>query len=317
MVDYFETLTSGLSVNSFDTEGYLPPPLSNPHISSELRDGLIAFSFFGLLSVITTFCVLVLIVYGIISQRHDRGRTLIHNQLLTLIANLFIADMLEALAGCISLHWLRLGKMLAPTAACSIQAILLHMGILSNGLFVLAIAVITWVHVVWRETLRRWLFYSIIGGIWAFALILSFEGLIRSPHDFFASIGPCCWISPLHRNQAIWLLCLWVFGTQTLTILIYTHIFFNLRTQVNHSDARFAATSRSERGTHDALRNLAVFPIIFLATSLPLCIAMTMGVAKQYVPLTFEIVAGIMVSWSGWIDCILYTLTRKKLFFGD
>ena len=42
-----------------------------------------------------------------------------------------------------------------------------------------------------------------------------------------------------------------------------------------------------------------------------------MAVAKRPYPLNFEVAAGVMVTSTGWIDCILYTLTRKNLFFGD
>ena len=171
--------------------GYLPPPLSNFQMSESLKEGLAAASFFSIVSALSTFFVLHFILYGIVSQNHAQRNNLIHNGPLILIANLFIADFFEALAGCISLHWLRIEQILAPTIACSVQAILLHVGVVCNGFFVLAIAVLTWLRIVRRTAVERWYFLLVVCGIWLLGLVLAFDGLVRHPRDFFAAVGSC------------------------------------------------------------------------------------------------------------------------------
>ena len=121
----------------------------------------------------------------------------------------------------------------------------------------------------------------------------------------------------MYMAHLIYLACIWVFGSQAITVFIYAHIFINLRGQIKESDTFLTATPRSIKETRDVLRNLVLFPLVYLVMTLPLLVAMLMALDGQYVPLNFELVAGVLISCTGWIDCLLYTLTRKKLFFGD
>ena len=121
----------------------------------------------------------------------------------------------------------------------------------------------------------------------------------------------------MHKVDFLWLHCIWVFGSQALTVVTYAHMFYSLRKHVKNTETLLATAPRTEKDTHQALWNLIVFPVVYIIMTLPLCIAMMMFVTGQYVSIGFEVAAGIMVDLTGTTDCILYPLTRKQLFWGN
>ena len=145
--------------------------------------------FFATLSVICTLTVLYFIFRGMVVQQRNRRQKLTHNQPLILIANLLIADLLEAVSACLDFYWLHLGQMLAPSAICSAQALLLQIGIMCNGFFILAIAIITWMRILRRASLSRGQFFTLIAAIWIIGIIVAFAGFMKHPGGFYTSIG--------------------------------------------------------------------------------------------------------------------------------
>ncbi|KAI9708726.1 MAG: hypothetical protein M1820_003681 [Bogoriella megaspora] len=295
-------------------DGYLPYPYSLPRLTPWILHGLKALTFFAFLSIISTVVVLGFILHRVIKFRDDQSKDISRHQPVILIINLLVADLFQALAAAISLHWIHQGSIMAPSHSCTTQGLLLQLGVVSSGLWVLAIAVVTWLRVVRRKSLGQRTFYWAVGGIWLVGIILTFAGLMAHPW-FFASIGPSCWISLEYRIHSVYLLTLWVFLAELLTVGIYGFVFFRLRKQLNTSGATLVATTQSEKNTTKSLRNLVLFPVVYIALTLPLCVAMALGTAGRAISETYAIIAGVLATSTGWVDCILYTFTRKQLFY--
>jgi hypothetical protein len=116
-----------------------------------------------------------------------------YNQYVILIYNLLLADLQQAIAFVMSFHWLRINKILAPTAPCFIQAWFLQIGDVSSGFFVLAIAIHTWLGVVkGYKVPYKWFIVSILG-LWAFAVVLTVLGPAMHRDHYFGRAGG--WVS--------------------------------------------------------------------------------------------------------------------------
>lgn len=174
-------------------ERYFQYPDSLDPLTPVLRKGLISVAIAAVLSLVSVSALLVFITHRLISWRKHYKQYVGYNQYVILIYNLLIADFQQALAFSISLHWLRLDKIVAPTAACFIQAWFLHIGDIASGFFVLAIAIHTWMGVVKGFKLRYSTFVACIVTIWLLALLLTVIGPALHKDRFFTRAGG--WVS--------------------------------------------------------------------------------------------------------------------------
>jgi hypothetical protein len=157
------------------------------------RTGLTAVSIFAMMSLISVTVLLIFITHRLISWRKHYREYVGYNQYIILIYNLLLADLQQAIAFAMSFHWLRINKIVAPTAPCFLQAWFLQIGDVASGFFVLAIAIHTWLGVVkGYKVPYRWFIVSILG-LWAFALVLTVLGPAIYQERYFARAGG--WVS--------------------------------------------------------------------------------------------------------------------------
>lgn len=172
---------------------YYPYPYSLDPLPSDLRYGLIALGVLGLMSAISTFSLLCWITYRFISWRKYYRSYVGYNQYIVLIYNLLLADLIQAMSFVLAFHWYRLQKIVAPTPACFAQGFLIHLGDVASGLFVLSIAIHTWITVVRG---RKITFNQLLAAIitcWVFALFLTVFGPANWGQRFFTRAG--AWVT--------------------------------------------------------------------------------------------------------------------------
>jgi hypothetical protein len=197
---------------------YFAYPNSLDPMTETFQKGLIPLVIFAMASLISVFALLCYITWRLIGWRKSYREYVGGNQYILLIFNLLIADLQQSIAFVITFHWLRLEKILAPTAPCFVQAWFLHIGDVSSGFFVLAIAVHTWlgnylhsmpfivhtdkvVGVVKGYRMRYGWLIVLIVGIWCFAVLLTVLGPALHGNRFFARAGG--WVSspvPTHLS---------------------------------------------------------------------------------------------------------------------
>lgn len=172
---------------------YFPYPNSLDPLPPVYREGLIPVTIFAMMSLISVTALLIFITHRLVSWRKHYREYVGYNQYVILIYNLLLADLQQAIAFVMSFHWLRINKILAPTAPCFLQAWFLQIGDVSSGFFVLAIAIHTWLGVVkGYKVPYRWFIVSILG-LWAFALTLTILGPAMYQSRFFGRAGG--WVS--------------------------------------------------------------------------------------------------------------------------
>lgn len=194
--------------------------------------GLIPVSLFAMMSLLSVTALLVFITHRLISWRRHYRQYVGYNQYVILIYNLLLADLQQSIAFSISFHWLRIGKIVAPTAPCFIQGWFLNIGDVASGFFVLAIAIHTWLGVVKGYKMPYVWFVVCILGVWLAALVLTLIGPIMHRETFFARAGSWCWIATKYQNERLWLHYLWIFIVEFGTIAIYGHVFIHLRGRI-------------------------------------------------------------------------------------
>jgi hypothetical protein len=137
-----------------------------------VRKGLVAIILIASLSAVTTFALLILLTYRMITWRSHYSRYLGYNQYIILIYQLILADLQHALGYLISVKWLMEDRMTADSWTCFGQGMWLQLANPGSGLFVLAIAVHTYLAVMLNRKLSHRAFVACIISIWAFMVAM-------------------------------------------------------------------------------------------------------------------------------------------------
>lgn len=199
-------MASSLESRSLEKRLFQYPRSMDP-LSHVYRAGLVSISLFAMMSLISVTVLLVFITHRLVSWRKHYKEYVGYNQYVILIYNLLLADLQQSIAFSISFHWLRIGSIEAPTAACFIQAWFLHIGDVASGFFVLAIAIHTWMGVVKGYKIPYMWFVVSVLGIWFVALFLTVLGPALYQGRFFGRAGGWCWVSAEFQNERLWLHC--------------------------------------------------------------------------------------------------------------
>lgn len=120
-----------------------------------------------------------------------------------------------------------------------------------------------------------------------------------------------CWVNDQYTNIRLYAHYLWIFIAELGSVLIYTSIFFVLVARVRSG---YYAEEVAKRAKSVAML-MAIYPAVYVVCTLPLASARTAAMAGRDVSLTHLVIAGAMITSNGWLDVLLYSLTRKILIF--
>ncbi|KAL1979848.1 hypothetical protein VTN96DRAFT_5056 [Rasamsonia emersonii] len=286
-----------------------PSPLSEIE-----RRGLIAISVLAVISSIATFSLLCFISYRLISwSGGNYKRYLGDNQYVLLIYNLLLADLQQSLAFLICAYWIVHDAIRAHTPACFLQGLWLQVGDPGSGLFVLAIAVHTFILVrSGRKPEHRW-FLTAVGGVWLFLAVLVIVPLASHGTGVFVPSGAWCWINESYESDRLWTHYLWIFLAEFGTLLLYTIMFINLRRQMAASTILGSLHAENLRRLRRVVSYMVIYPLAYVVLSLPLA-AGRMATARGSTPsIAYFCMSGAMMTSSGFVDAIMYTFTRQNL----
>ncbi|OAX81034.1 hypothetical protein ACJ72_04628 [Emergomyces africanus] len=286
-------------------------------IPHENRIGMIVLFTCSLMSVMATGSLLVWLTYRLVYWRRFYTRYPGHNQFVVLIFNLLLADLHQATANMVSPYWLHMDKMSAYSPLCFAQGWLFNFGNISSALFVLTIAAHTFANVVTRKTLRHEVFVGCVIALWIFCVILTLLAPVLRGRYIFAPTGAWCWISNEFRNERLYLHYLWIFIAQIGIIIIYPTLYFIIR--------RRLAASKEFRGINDSsrpkfnkvLKTMILYPIAYIALSLPIAAGRTALMNYKDPGMPYFYAMGSLLVCSGWVDSLLYFLTRRRLLEAD
>ncbi|KAK5164247.1 uncharacterized protein LTR77_009941 [Saxophila tyrrhenica] len=306
-----------------DGTPYFPEPYSLNPLPDDLQTGLIPVGVLALLSVLSTLVLITFIIFRMATWKLHYRTFLGYNQYVILVLNLLIADLQQSSAFLISFHWIRTGMILAPSSPCFAQAWLLHSGDVSSGFFVLAIALHTFYTAVHGKRVGQKTFATTVFCIWLFSYFLTGLGVGLHGEKYFVRAGAWCWVSEAYESDRLALHYIWVFLVQFGTVVIYIITFFMLRHKTRQLFALHAATGDRGNGPNIATiksvnritKLMTLYPCVYVLLTLPLSAGRMWSMAHHATPYSnaYACVAGAMITSCGWVDSLLYTLTRRKL----
>ena len=229
-----------------------------------------------------------------------------------LIFNLILADVQQSIAFMLNVQWLRDDAVTVGTSSCWAQGWFVSTGDLSSGLFTLAIAVHSYADIVHDYRLSHRPFLAAIGSLWIFNYAMAIIGIALHPADIYVRAGAWCWVNTQYSDERLWLHYFWILIAEFATVVIYSLIFSIIRQRVASSFYDAETKDRASR----AAKLVIAYPIIYVICTLPLVIARLMSMAGRPVTFTQLCIAGAMITSNGWLDVLLYSITRRALLFG-
>ncbi|CAI7619501.1 unnamed protein product [Penicillium bialowiezense] len=263
------------------------------------RRGLIAIAVMALLSLIATASLLGFITFRLVFWRGSYSRYIGYNQYIVLIYNLVLADFQQSLAFIICLRWIFTDKIKSGSVGCFLQGLWLQIGDPGS--------------VVWGRKMSHKVFVCFVCGVWAFVALMVIIPLALHGGDVFVPSGAWCWISEDYETTRLWTHYIWIFVSEFGTVALYAVMYFQLRRQIAASAILGNSQLESLRRLRRVVGYMTIYPIVYIVLSLPLA-AGRMATANGDNPsLTFLCCAGAIITSSGLVDVVLYTLTRRAL----
>jgi hypothetical protein len=180
------------SDHSYSSASLIPLP-------PEVHRGMIAMGVIGLLSTISTLSLILFITHRMIFWRRYYSRSIATNQVFVLIYNLLLADLQQSLSFLLAFYWVSQDQLVGPSPVCFAQGWLIQVGDVASGVWVLAIAVHTFIGLVIQKTIPFRYFIAEVFALWIFCLGLSAAGPIQEGLKFFQPAG--VWVS--HLSEAV------------------------------------------------------------------------------------------------------------------
>ncbi|OJJ95713.1 hypothetical protein ASPACDRAFT_47604 [Aspergillus aculeatus ATCC 16872] len=299
----------GHSLHSRGEEGSaVISPLSNLQ-----QKGLIVISALALLSMFTTFSLLSFITYRFIFWRQYYRRYIGYNQYVVLMFNLILADFLQSFGFIMSLRWIAIDAVRATDAACFLQGVGLQIGDPMSGLFVLAIAVHTFLHVCLNYQMEHRVFVSMVVGLWVFGVVMTIIPIAAHGRYVWYPAVAWCWMTPEYENMRLWTHYVWIFASEFFTVSLYAVMFIQLRQKMSEAAVLGEHNSESLRRLKRVIMHMAVYPVVYICLTLPLAAGRMASAGGHSPSVLYFCFAGSIMACSGFCDSFMYVVTRRSV----
>nr|WDW19286.1 hypothetical protein [Penicillium meliponae] len=277
------------------------------------KRGLIAIAVLAFISLVSTFSLLCFFTYRFIFWKKYYKRYIGYNQYVVLMYNLALADFIQGLGFIVSLRWITQNSIHAEDPGCFLQGIWLQIGDPMSGMFVLAIALHTFMHVSLGRQLSHRVFVSIVVGLWIFGVVLVVIPIgIYGRYVWMPSVA-WCWMTTQHPTLRLFTHYFWIFAAQFLNLLLYAIMFVQLRRKISQSKILGASYTESLKRLNRVVSYMVLYPIVYITLTLPLSAGRMASVSGHSPSVTYFCVAGALMTLSGFCDVLQYTMTRKSV----
>lgn len=150
-----------------------------------------------------------------------------------------------------------------------------------------------------------------------------------------------CWINVKYENLRLLTHYLFIFISLGVVSVLYTLVFLNLRRRQNEAEPQLSESQsrlddqpqskssvdfrtkttqinsapvapKTHDGHHPAF---LIYPVIYVVCTAPLALARIATMAGGTVPLGYFCAAGALITSNGWLDILLWGVTRRVLLF--
>jgi hypothetical protein len=284
------------------SESFVLPAYLHPWLRAVVAMGFI--SFFASVSL------LFLLTYKLVSWQIKSKRS---NQFVVLIFNLLWADIQQALAFLLNVEWLRLGSVEVENPVCFAQGWLVSTGDLGSGVWCFAIGLHTFASVILNYRLTPKCFYATIAALWIFILGVSSIGIGMYSDNLYVRSGVWCWIHHDLKDLRLWTHYVWIFIFEFGNVIVYLAIYTILLTRIQSG----YYTAEEAKRVKSISNLMVVYPLVYVVCTIPLASARMAAMSGSPPSLARLCLSGAMITSNGWLDVLLYTLTRRIMIFSD
>lgn len=250
-------------------------------------------------------------------------------QFLFLIFNLLLADIQQAVAFFINIEWLVRNEINVDSQSCFAQGWFVSVGDLASGVWALAIGLHTFACIALSYRISAYTFYSLCAFLWAFVFLAAILGVALHPQDIYVRAGAWvrplhfhsitanrpskCWINTKYPQLRLWAHYIWIFLAEFGTVFVYATLFYTIRRRIkqNHFNPTKAAQAQQ------AAYMMITYPAIYIVCTLPLASARLSSIVGNEPGSAFMCLAGAMITSNGWLDVLVFCLTRNVFIFSD
>ncbi|KAF7563477.1 hypothetical protein G7046_g601 [Stylonectria norvegica] len=243
------------------------------------------------------------------------------NQILVLLYNLIIADMHQAAAFLISAYWIHKKGIFINTPASFVQGFFDSNGDLASSFFIGSIAIHT-IFTMWRgKRPRQRVLYGLIVATWIFVYGLSLIPFLATHNGknyggYYVRAGLWCWVNEKYTLMRLLTHYVFIFISLALTTIIYITVVFVLRQKSKMQRARgVGPTQNNPRVNLSHYPVFMIYPIIYVSCFFPLAVGRITTMAGGQVCLAYYCFAGSLIAANGFIDCLLFGITRHRILF--
>lgn len=168
-------------------------------LGSSRTRGLIAIICIAMVSLLATLSLLCFLTYRMIFWKKYSRRYIGYNHYIVLVYNLALADAQQCLGFIVSLRWITADSIHASDGFCFLQGIWLQVGDPMSGMFVLAIAAHTSLHIILNYEIGHRKFVAMVVGLWVFGVLMVIIPIaavgrrVWFPAVAWVSSSPCHW----------------------------------------------------------------------------------------------------------------------------
>lgn len=279
-------------------------------LPTQLRHGLPIVAICGLLSLTTTLILFSCLTYRLLTWYHRGQIRNGANQFFILVYNLVIADLQQAIAFTLTTVYVVHDKIEVDSSTCGANGWFVSVGDMASGVFILSIALHTFLAVAKNQILSDRLFYTWLAGAWSFVYLLAALTVTLHP-DVYARAGAWCWIDQKYDKARLWLHYFWIFACMLGTIITYGLVYISINTKLASNTDQGHELAAMKR----AAKYMIIYPGIYVVCTLPLAGGRMAAMTGVHIPYWYYCLAGAAITSCGWLDVILYIFTRRALLF--
>jgi len=213
---------------------------------------------------------------------------------------------------------------------CTTQGVLQQLGETGSALTTLALAVHTFVVVLWNHKHPpAHIAFIVVGLIWifvAFFVAMSVSNHTQGSKFYMAPVGYWCWISSRFRAEQYAGEYVWLWVTMLVSLLAYTALFLWARGNLSVSQTHWwkpqiqSSTAAKQdidpdNDTRWISTRMIVYPFVFIVTTLPLSVVRwSSGFGsnrRRFAAATFAVSS--IYGLSGALNVLLFLFTRADL----
>jgi heme/copper-type cytochrome/quinol oxidase subunit 2 len=122
-----------------------------------------------------------------------------------------------------------------------------------------------------------------------------------------------CWIHHDLQDLRLWLHYFWIFVFEFGNVFIYVTIYTILIIRIRSGHY----TDEQARRVKEISLLMVVYPIVYVICTIPLASSRMSAMGKHPPSYARLCLAACMITSNGWLDVLLYTLTRRIMVFSD